>query len=197
MLAIHGIWADGALSLWAEDSSQPGHPVGAARAPRPHPFAAPAGLLADMLAEFGELTADLARKADDGELTLWLPGTAASGPLPSPDLIALRAGPGGPESGREQGRPGRPALAAWLVPALRFAPAAALAVLSAISQPDLAAERGTVAGSMHYLAALGALAADLTARGRVLPGFEQAADGRYLARGARCWPAPMRCGRVS
>jgi hypothetical protein len=182
MLAIHGIWADGALSLWAEDSSRPAQPAGNARAPRPHPFAAPAGLLADVLAEFGELAADLARKADDGELALWLPGTAASGPLPSPDLIALRARPAGPEPDRGPGRSGRPGLAGWLVPALRFAPAAALAVLSAISQPDPAAERGAVAGSVHYLAALGALAADLTARGRVLPGFEQAADGRYLAR---------------
>ena len=47
MLVIHGIWAYGALQVWAEDSALPaqapprrGRP---SRAPRPHPFAAAAG----------------------------------------------------------------------------------------------------------------------------------------------------------
>ncbi len=202
MLAIHGIWADGALSLWAEDADRlatasggvrPGVGRGG-RTPRLHPFAAPVGLLADVLAGSGDVAADLARKAADSELTLWLPGTAGS-PLVSPDLIAC-CGAAGPDP--RSGQAARPVLAPWQVPALRFDPAAALAVLAlvtqsaviepgvvepgAISLPAAPAERGAAAGSMHYLAALGALAADLAARGRVLPGFEQAADGRYFAR---------------
>ena len=152
-----------------------------------------------MLAGSGDVAADLARKAADSELTLWLPGTAGS-PLVSPDLIAC-CGAAGPDP--RSGQAARPVLAPWQVPALRFDPAAALAVLAlvtqsaviepgvvepgaiepgAISLPAAPAERGAAAGSMHYLAALGALAADLAARGRVLPGFEQAADGRYFAR---------------
>ena len=43
MLAIHGIWADGVLLLWAEDAIRPA-PAAAARAEaapgRPHPGAA-------------------------------------------------------------------------------------------------------------------------------------------------------------
>jgi SNF2-related domain/SNF2 Helicase protein/Helicase conserved C-terminal domain len=212
MLAIHGIWADGALSLWAEDADRLATASGGARpgagrggrTPRLHPFAAPVGLLADVLAGSGDVAADLARKAADSELTLWLPGTAGS-PLVSPDLIACCGAAGrDPRSGQ----PARPVLAPWQVPALRFDPAAALAMLAlvtqrgaiepgaiesgaiesgaiesgAISLPAAPAERGAAAGSMYYLAALGALAADLAARGRVLPGFEQAADGRYFAR---------------
>ncbi|MCW2936619.1 MAG: ATP-dependent helicase, partial [Actinomycetia bacterium] len=70
MLVIHGIWAYGALHVWAEDSllpvQAPRRPGRPSRAPRPHPFAAPPGELADALAEAG--TGDLARKAVDDEL---------------------------------------------------------------------------------------------------------------------------------
>ncbi len=181
MLAIHGIWADGALSLWAEDPAEPGTsgPGNTAGRPAPHPFAAPAVLLADVLAEYGEPAGDLARKAAEAELTLWLPGTATSGPLPSPELAEASD-----LSSRQPPNlaPGRTKLTPWQVPALTFAPADALGVLTAISHPATAAERGVLSGTIHYLAALAALAADLTARGRVLPGFEAAADGRYLAR---------------
>src|SRR5262249_58424900 len=81
VLVVHGIWAYGALSLWAEDSAGPataqpraGRP---SRAPRAHPFAGGLEGLADAVAELAGLAADLARKAIEGELTLWLPGTAA------------------------------------------------------------------------------------------------------------------------
>ena len=77
MLVVHGIWAYGALQLWAEDPSLPaaapargGRP---SRAPRPHPFAAPAAELADALACLPEPLPDLAVKAVDDELTLRLP----------------------------------------------------------------------------------------------------------------------------
>ena len=87
MQVIHGIWAYGALWLWAEDSGlaaqaprRPGHP---SRAPRPHPFSCEADVVADALSDLAEPLTDLARKAVDGELTLWLPSTGG-GPAASP-----------------------------------------------------------------------------------------------------------------
>jgi len=132
MLVMHGIWAYGALWLWAEDSgrpaglpSRPGRP---SRAPRPHPFASELSLLADALAEPADQVADLARKAVDDELTLFLPSTAA-GPLASPELI--RPVTGGPGDGPRPGT-GRRTLAAWRIPALTFDPGAALSLLTAL-----------------------------------------------------------------
>jgi len=90
MLVIHGIWAYGALSLWAEDSAGPAQARPRAgrssRAPRPHPFAGTLEALADAVAELAGPSADLARKAIEDELTLRLPGTP-DGPLASPALI--------------------------------------------------------------------------------------------------------------
>ena len=63
MLVIHGIWARGALCLWAEDArrpartpeSQDGGPAGRrSRAPRPHPFAADPETIAGALASLGD-----------------------------------------------------------------------------------------------------------------------------------------------
>src|ERR1700735_4489250 len=125
MQVIHGIWAYGALWLWAEDSGldaravpRPGHPRGA---PRPHPFSCAAVALADSMAS---PLADLARRAVDGELTLCLP-SAGDGPSASPELVR----PAG--SGQAAGR--RTALAAWQVPALIFTPAGALEALTSLS----------------------------------------------------------------
>ncbi len=57
MRVIHGIWAHGALCLWAEDPDLPpvapsvsGFAPHDVRLPRPHPFACQAAELADMLA---------------------------------------------------------------------------------------------------------------------------------------------------
>ena len=98
MLVIHGVWAHGALCLWAEDPDLP--PASAARPagtglsgvhlPRPHPFAVQAAELADLLAgRPGSPSAagDAARKAVQDELTLQLP-SAGGGPLASPDWSA-------------------------------------------------------------------------------------------------------------
>ena len=166
MLAIHGVWAHGVLCLWAEDSGQPAtvppgqphsRPDRSPRALLPHPFAASTDVVADVLAEFGESVSDLVCKAADDELTLWLPCTA-TGPVPSTDLARAAS------------------LSPWLVPALSLDPAGALALLGVLSQPDTRAERGVLSGSIQYLAALAALAADLTARGRVLPGLSESGD---------------------
>ena len=69
-------------------------------------------------------------------------------------------------------------LASWRVPVLAFGPAAALEVLTGSGQPDGLAVDG---GSLVYLAAAARFAADLAARGRVLPVLAAEGDG-YAAR---------------
>ncbi len=74
--------------------------------------------------------------------------------------------------------PGRVSLASWRVPVLAFGPAAALAVLGGSGQPDDVAAAG---GSLAYLAAVARFAADLAARGRVLPVLADEGE-TYVAR---------------
>ncbi|HXW88331.1 MAG TPA: hypothetical protein VEJ42_08720, partial [Streptosporangiaceae bacterium] len=188
MLVIHGIWVHCALRVWAEDSGQPAA-AGSSRwgtvAPlRPHPFAAAAGALADVLAEWPELT-DPVRKATEDELTLWLPGTSGQ-PIGSPDLLDLATGEsaltGSGAAGRVRSARPPVGLVPWQLPALSFDPDPALALLTIVGQPDARLADGIVAGSLHYLAGLAGLAADLAARGRVLPGLHAADDGSYAAR---------------
>jgi hypothetical protein len=162
MRVIHGIWARGALCLWAED---PGLPA-AVPLPALHPFACQAAELADVLAALPGPAGEAARKAVNDELTLQLP-SAGNGPLASPELIR----PDGPPS-----RPGRVRLAGWRVPVLALAPAAALDLLRA----DLS-DLMTPGASVPYLAALARFADGLAERGRVLPVLA-AEDGGYAAR---------------
>jgi SNF2 family DNA or RNA helicase len=179
MLVVHGIWAYGALQVWAEDSGLPrlasprrGRP---SRAPRPHPFAALPDVLADALADalagVDAGAGDLARKAFDDEITLRLPATA-DGPLGSPELPPAEAAEGTPSAGR-------PSLAGWRVPVLVFEPAAALAVLAALA--ELAPGDMVAGASIGYLVAVTRFADDLAARGRVLPALAEEGDG-YAAR---------------
>jgi len=178
MLVIHGIWAYGALSLWAEDSagpaSLPPRPGRPSRAPRPHPFAGSPDALAEAVAELAGPAADLARKAIEDELTLRLP-SAADGPLASPGLIRE------PDAAPVR-RAGRPVLAPWRVPALTFDPAVAADLLGPLGQPGAGSAAAVPGGSVLYLAALARLADDLAARGRMLPALVASEDGRYAAR---------------
>ena len=180
MLVIHGTWAYGVLSLWAEDSGRPAsagltRPTRRpSRAPRPHPFAADPDVLADAVAELAGPSADLARKAIDDELTLRLP-SAADGPLASPELGTA------PDAAPAR-KAARPALAAWRVPALTFDPPAAADLLAALGEPGAGSVSAVPGGSVLYLAALARLADDLTTRGRVLPAMAASGDGRYAAR---------------
>ena len=170
MRVIHGIWAHGALCLWAEDPDLPPVPASAPHdvgLPRPHPFACQAAELADMLAagpEPADAIGDAARKAVHDELTLQLP-SLGGGPLASPELLRPEhlesAGPA------RRGSANRVSLASWRVPVLAFGPAAALAVLAGFGGSDDAA--ATAGGSLAYLTAVACFAADLAARGRVLP----------------------------
>src|SRR5215469_14858686 len=201
MLVIHGIWAGAALRVWAEDSgyspAASARPDGALSFARPHPFAAPPAALADALTGLGDV-ADVVRKATEDEQTLWLPGTrdrpagspeaaeaaeaaepiAAKGSAATTGAPASVAGPPRPAAAASA----RTILAPWQLPGLSFEPTGALTLLRAIGQPDARLADGILAGSLHYLAALAALAADLAARGRVLPGLDGADDGSYAAR---------------
>ena len=205
MRVIHGVWAHGALCLWAEDPDLPPRPAAASQGvhlPRPHPFASQAAELADLLASSAgppglasTAAGDAVRKAVHDELTLRLP-SAGGGPLASPELVRPEA-PGVPEApGATEALPapvapvparrGRVSLAGWRVPVLAFGPASALALLcepgwGGSGPPGDAAIAG---GSLTYLAAVARFAAGLAARGRVLPVFE-AGDEGYTA---RWWP---------
>jgi hypothetical protein len=196
MLVIHGTWAYGVLSLWAEDSGrlasagtqsshppeprQPPRPNRTSRAPRPHPFAADPDVLADAIAELAGPSADLARKAIEDELTLRLP-SATDGPLASPELgrAADAADAVSAAVGRQAARA---ALAAWRVPALTFDPPVAADLLAALGDPGAGSVSAVAGGSVLYLAALARLADDLAGRGRVLPTMAASDDGRYAAR---------------
>jgi hypothetical protein len=177
MLVIHGLWAYGASYLWAEDSAllaaappRAGRP---SRAPRPHPFALQAWGLARALARLPEPAVG---PAVGDELTLRLP-SGTDGPLASPELIRP-PGQDGAETGRAGGR--RVSLAPWRVPALAFEPAAAVGLLAAFGEPG-AFSGEVIGGSARYLAAVARLAADLAARGRVLPAL-RGEDGGQAAR---------------
>jgi len=176
---IHGIWARGALCLWAEDPRRyraAGFARGGApRAARPHPFACPAAELADVLAGLCWPGPDAVRKAVDDELTLQLP-SAGRAPLASPELNQLSPASASPV---RPGPVGRVALASWRVPVLVFDPAAAVELLGEFSHLDEPA--AGAGGSLPYLAAVARFAADLAVRGRVLPVLV-AEGGTYAAR---------------
>ncbi len=154
MLAVHGFWsAARGLCLWAEDSEPVvTSPSQAVRSARPHPFAAAAEDLADLLAEVAPGTAGLT--------TLLLPSARRS-PLDSPELVRL-------QPRRETGHD--TLLLPWTVPVLCVDPHSALAVL------DLRLVEARYGASMHYLAEVATVARDLAERGRVLPGIEPGTD---------------------
>ncbi|MEV4541218.1 DEAD/DEAH box helicase [Micromonospora echinaurantiaca] len=157
MLVIHGSWLpgdgpDGALAVWAEDSTRPTDaPRRPGRAPRerPHPFAADHATLAAALAEGAD-------PAELGTALLTLP-TRAGAPMDSPELV--RAAVVAPARGSVT-------LAGWRVPVLLYAPDAAWALLRRL---DLAA--AVPGATLRHLAELAEFAADLVTRGRVLPGL--------------------------
>ena len=179
MLVIHTLWAYGALQVWAEDSALPAHAPPRAgrmsRVPRPHPFAAAPGMLADALAAALASTGagDLPGKAVDDEITLRLPSTA-DGPLASPELARPAAA-----DGDDTGAGRRLSLTGWRVPVLGVEPADAGPLLIALA--GLAPGDVVTGGSAGYLAAVARFAADLAARGRVLPVLTDE-DGGYCAR---------------
>ncbi|NUR86008.1 MAG: DEAD/DEAH box helicase, partial [Nonomuraea sp.] len=99
-MLVHGVWAGGELAFWAE------HPVPARASGRAHPFAVPAGEVADRLGVEG---------ARARTLELLLPGSV-KGPSPSPETGVT------PEAVR-------PRLLLWEVPGVVLPAAGALRVV--------------------------------------------------------------------
>ena len=184
MLVIHGIWARGALCLWAEDARLPARtpePLAGrrSRAPRPHPFAADPETIAGALASLGAAAGEAARQAPADELTVWLP-SAPDGPQAAPDLIRPAADTDGASRTRWT------ALGCWRVPALAVEPAAALGVLAALDR--LAAPGEPLAVAAGALAATSGVAAPAeplgvaSADGAAVPG--ELAAGELAAGGS-------------
>lgn len=112
MLVLHGFWSNsGGMRLWAEDSDLlVKSPSQALRSARPHPFAAPADLIAGI------------HPGKPATAVLLLP-SLRSAPLDSPELIRLAPRPAARTD---------PMLLAWTVPVVDLDPTAALA---AFDQP--------------------------------------------------------------
>ena len=150
MLVLHGFWSADGMCLWAEDSDLPvKSPSQALRSARPHPFAAPADVIAAIHA------------GKPGSAVMLLP-SLRSAPLDSPEL--LRAVP------RPTPR-NQPALLPWAVPSVSFSGASALAVL------DEPAGEARYGESIAHLADLAGFARELVRRGRVLPALGWDAHG--------------------
>ncbi|GAB3068587.1 DEAD/DEAH box helicase [Micromonospora schwarzwaldensis] len=177
MLVIHGLWLPGAgLALWAEDGTLPTvarRRPGRAPRERPHPFAADHATLAAALDGF---------PGEPISVLLGLP-TRAGSPVDSPELV--RAAVGDPVRGPVT-------RAGWRVPALAYAPDDAYALLRA-PRPD------PVGASVRHLAELADFAADLVARGRLLPGVLDAGKAgpplNASGRGRASSHHPPRAGR--
>jgi SNF2 family DNA or RNA helicase len=143
VLVLHAFWsASNGLCLWAEDSDLTvKSPSQALRAPRPHPFAAPADVLVGI--HVG--------KPDTAALLL---PSLRRAPLDSPELIRITPRPG-PRT--------KPALLPWTVPVVCIDAAPALTV---VAEPAGDVRYGA---SVGYLADLATFARELVERGRVLP----------------------------
>lgn len=148
MLVLHGFWSPGeatssALCLWGEDPDRTvKSPSQALRSARPHPFAAPADVVAALVG------------GKEDTATLLLP-SLRSAPLDSPQLF--RATP----------RPvprAEPALLPWTVPVVRLPAAEALCLFDE--------DRTDVrygASLTYFFAEIASLAADLVQRRQMLP----------------------------
>ncbi|MFE9183772.1 SNF2-related protein [Micromonospora haikouensis] len=215
MLVVHGAWLPGAgLVVWAEDSALPPQaPRRPGRAPRerPHPFAADHAALAAALASAGPQTGTpSARPASAGPQRPGSPSTppqntgphAPAAAEPGSVLLRLPTRAGSPADSPELVRPavaepvrGPVTLAGWRAPALRYAPADALALLRAAGDGA-----GVPGATLRHLAELAGFAVDLVRRGRVLPGVAGAPEPRPTAfrplAGASAAPRAARPGRA-
>ncbi|WP_326824033.1 DEAD/DEAH box helicase [Streptosporangium sp. NBC_01756] len=169
MLVIHGAWSGDKLVLWAEDPAGPTSDVSRAKV-RPHPFAAPAAVLADALSFRG------VRPVVE-DLVLLLPSTARS-PLPSPET--------GIEVTARQ-----PKISPWRVPVLLVEPGTALSLLDRVEKltrpltedqpPDEDLRAPAPGASLRYLTVVASYARNLVRTGRLLPQLV-AEDRGYAAR---------------
>ncbi|MDG4765042.1 DEAD/DEAH box helicase [Solwaraspora sp. WMMD406] len=178
MLVVHGLLSPGGrLALWAEDSRLPAAPPRRPGRPprrRPHPFAADLDRLAAALTPILDT---VVAKATTASAALVLP-TVTGRPMESPELVRTQPVDATTGSTPVAGT------ASWLVPTLEFDVDEALSVLctlhdAADGDPDV-----TVAASVRHLALLAGFAAELVARGRVVPAVRADRDeGTATA----CW----------
>src|SRR5438093_8370122 len=140
MLALHGFWSnENGLCLWAEDSDRTvKSPSQALRSVRPHPFAAPDGVIAGIHA------------GKPGTATLLLPSLRMA-PLDSPELVRVT-----PRKPRQS----EPVLLPSLVPVVCVDAAAAMA---ALDEPVEGARYGDY---LAFLVDLAAFARRLVPPGR-------------------------------
>ncbi len=151
MLVVHGFWdPQRHLCLWAEDSELPVTSKSQAlRSARPHPFAASAEKLSELIGV----------PAAPAQAVLQLPSTAKS-PLDSPEVVRVT-----PRRALQRD----PHLLQWTVPVLSVDTPAALAWLTASSSGTSYRE----GESLHYLQEVAEWAVDLAQNGRVIPGIER------------------------
>ncbi|HEV8559202.1 MAG TPA: DEAD/DEAH box helicase, partial [Actinophytocola sp.] len=151
MLALHGFWStENGLCLWAEDSDRTVKSASQAlRSARPHPFAAPDGVIAGIHA------------GKPGTAMLLLPSLRMA-PLDSPELVRVT-----PRKPRQS----EPVLLPWAVPVVCLDAPAALAAL------DEPVEGVRYGASLAFLAELAAFARELVRRGRVLPALRRDRHG--------------------
>ncbi|HYH33123.1 MAG TPA: DEAD/DEAH box helicase [Pseudonocardia sp.] len=140
MLAVHALWSPGrGVLLWAEDGERP-----ATSASRSLRSARPHPFAASSSA----LAA--LHPGKPATATLLLP-SRPGGPLASPELVRSGGRGGAPRGG--------PVLRPWTVPAL----------VVDVAELEDPADEARYGASVAHLRAVAALAADLAARGRVLP----------------------------
>ena len=187
---LHSAWLSDAerLVVWAEDGNQArtaaprrGRPP-RQRRPAPHPFALGHDGVRLATAEVGGAEADdLIVEADEVELLLRLPGTAA-GPAASPLLEDEPARPDSQGSSPSAGS--GEALSAWTAPGLALDPGdgARLTVALSAADPWSAVVTGepdvVLATDLRFAAKAADLALELITRGRLLPDLELTTTGR-------------------
>jgi len=202
VLVVQGLLGPaGRLAVWAEDSTLPSAPPRRPGRPprrRPHPFAAGHETL---VAALSPLLGPVAVKAVTGSTAVRLP-TVAGAPVESPELVRTQSDAPTTGLARDGGH------ADWLVSTLEFDADEALPVLCTLHDVDPAADTapshglpgdglpgdvapgdglpgGLVIGAgVRHLALFAGFAAELVARGRVLPAVRPgAAPGSATA----CW----------
>jgi len=168
MIVVHGLAAPSGPLVWAEEPARlpPSDPVG-----DEHPFAAAPAALAGLTAAGNRIAASLTVGGSLEVATVALP-TGPAGPVPSPGLMAL-------------GLAGVPptvpaALSRWRVPAARLDLTASL---DALHHGGPGWRPGA---SLRFLCLVAEFAADLVARGQVVPTVDAASGGPF----ARWVPVP-------